>query len=107
LDVKRYPPEGGEQVITLPPMQAVDTDAHGVGERKDGTLWLHWGDHLILLGPGKPARSYSLEPLLARRTEWAGADIYIETPESLWVGIDGRGRDFARVSFAEAEKRAK
>ncbi|HSP77674.1 MAG TPA: hypothetical protein VLQ93_04050 [Myxococcaceae bacterium] len=108
LDVKRYPPEGGEQVVTLPPLQKVDTNTYGLGVRKDGSLWVHWGDHLVLLGPDKPARSFSLEPLLVRRTEWAGADIYIETPESLWVGIEaGAGRNFVRVDFAEAEKRAK
>jgi hypothetical protein len=108
LDVKRYPPEGGEQVVTVPLLQTLDTKVHGLGMRSNGTLWVHWGDHLVLLAPGKPARNFNIEPLLERRTEWADTAIYIEAPESLWVGIEGgAGRNFVRVGFAEAEKRAK
>lgn len=108
LEVVRYPPEGGEQVTSLPSLHGPDTQTYGLGMRSNGALWLHWGDHLVLLTPGKPPRSFSIEKFLERRTEWAGADIYVQTPpESLWVGIDGRGRNFVRVGFDELEKRAK
>lgn len=108
LEVKRYLPDGGEEVVRVPPLQKVETQVHGVGLRSNGTLWVHWGDHLVLLGADTSPRSFNLESLLQRRTEWAGTDIYIDTPESLWLGIEaGGGRYFARVGFAEAEKDAK
>jgi hypothetical protein len=52
---------------------------------QESALWVHWGDHLALIAPGKPTRT-----------------------EVLWVGLEvGAGRDFLRVNFAGAEKRSK
>jgi hypothetical protein len=98
--------EGEQQIANLGELQKVDEGLHGFGERRDGTLWLHWGDHIGLIAPGKPPRGYDLASLLPRRSEWAGADIYAETPEQLWVGIDDTGRHYVRVDFADIEKRA-
>jgi hypothetical protein len=107
-------PGGGRRVVELPQLPqedidiAYDSQVHGMGERKNGGMWLHWGNHLIFLEPGKPPRAMSIEPLLKRRSEWAGADIYVAEPESLWIGIEvGAGRDFVNVSLAELEKGAK
>lgn len=107
LEVVRYPPEGGEQVTSLPTLRDVDTKPYALGVRSNGGLWVHWGDHIALLTPGKPTMGYSIEPFISRRTAWAGADIYVDMPEALWVGIDGKGRDFIRLSFDELEKRSK
>jgi hypothetical protein len=98
--------EGEQQLANLGELQKVDEGLHGFGERRDGTLWLHWGDHVGLIAPGKPPRSYDLASVLPRRSEWAGSDIYAETPEQLWVGIDDSGRHYVRVDFADMEKRA-
>jgi hypothetical protein len=108
LEIIRHLPEGGEQVISLPGLlQQHDTTVHGLGLRGDGSFWVHWGDHLGLLSPGKPPRAFNLEPLLERKTEWGSADIYLEKPEVLWIGLElGAGRDFLRVDFADAEKRS-
>lgn len=99
LDIVRYPPGGGEQVTTLPSLHDVDDQPYAVGVRANGGLWVHWGDHIALLTPGKPTLGYSIVPFISRRTEWAGVDLYVDTPEALWIGIDGRGRDFVRVGF--------
>ncbi len=80
---------------------------HGLGARKDGTLWLHWGDYLILFPKGKRPVRYNLEPMITRGFEWADAAVYQPKPEVLWVGLDGRVRDYVRVSLDEVEKRAK
>ena len=106
LEVLRHGAAGAEPIATLGALQSADTGLHGVGERDAGGFWVHWGDHIGLLAPGKPARSFSLAALLPRRCDWGG-DIYFQTPDHLWVGIDGRGRDYVRVSLADAEKRAK
>ena len=105
LEIRRYPLGSGEQITTLGPLERRPTP-HGVGERSDGGLWLQWGDHLGLLSPGKPPRSYNLDPIVPHGWEWAGAHIYVKTPESLWVGLDGRGRQYVRVDLAEAERRS-
>jgi hypothetical protein len=108
LEVVRHLPAGGEQVTTLKALQRYDHRPYDMGLRKDGSLWVHWGDHLALITPGKPPRSYNLEPLLERRTEWAGHAVYLEKPEALWVGMEvGAGRTMLRVSFAEIDKRSK
>jgi hypothetical protein len=40
--------------------------------------------------------------------EWAGADTYTVTPESLRIGVDvGAGREFVDVGFAAIENGAK
>jgi hypothetical protein len=98
--------EGEQQLANLGELQEVDEGLHGLGERPDGTLWLHWGDHVGLISPGKPPRSYALASLLPRHSEWAGSDVYVETPEQLWVGIDDSDRHYIRVDFADIEKRA-
>jgi hypothetical protein len=107
-------PDGGRRVVELPQLPAGDIDiaydseVYGMGERKNGGIWLHWGDRVVLLDPGKPPRAVSIEPLLKRRNEWASADIYVAEPESLWIGIEvGSGRDFVNVSLADIEKGAK
>lgn len=107
LEVWRRVPEGDARLASLQALQKIDTQLHGVGERSDGSLWLQWGDHLGLLAPGKPPRSYSLQQMLPRRSEWAAAHRYVKAPEHLWVGIDGPGRHYERVDFSEMEKRAK
>jgi hypothetical protein len=113
LEVVRYPPEGGEQVTSLPALHDVDIEhqvdmkPYSLGVRGNGGLWVHWGDSIALLTPGKPPLGYNLEPFISRRTAWAGVSIYVGKPEALWVGIDGKGRDFIRLSFDELEKRSK
>jgi hypothetical protein len=86
---------------------AADRAVHGMGQRRGGGFWLHWGDHLVLLDDGPP-RAYSLARLLPRGAEWAGADRYEATPERLVIGIDrAGGRDFVSVDLATAEKQAR
>ena len=86
---------------------SVDGAVYGLGQRQGGGFWLHWGDHLVLLGDGPP-RAYSLVSLLPRGGEWAGADLYEATPEKLVIGVDrGAGRDYVSVDLASAEKRAR
>ncbi|HYO52809.1 hypothetical protein [Archangium sp.] len=86
---------------------AIDRAVYGIGQRQGGGFWLHWGDHLVLLGDGRP-RAYSLVPLLPRGSEWAGADRYEAAPEKLVIGADRTaGRDFVSVDFATVEKRAR
>ncbi len=86
---------------------AVDSAVHGIGQRQGGGFWLHWGDHLVLLGDGPP-RAYSLTRLLPPKGEWAGADRYEATPEKLVIGVDrGAGRDFVSVDLATVEKQAR
>jgi hypothetical protein len=85
---------------------AVDGAVYGMGQRQGGGFWLHWGDHLVLLGDGPP-RVYSLVSLLPRTGEWAGADRYEAAPEKLVIGVDlGAGRVFVTVDLATVEKRA-
>lgn len=86
---------------------AIDRAVHGMGQRQGGGFWLHWGDHLVLLGDGPP-RAYSLARLLPSKAEWAGADRYEATPERLVIGVDrAGGRDSVSVDLATAEKRAR
>ncbi|WP_407740927.1 hypothetical protein [Hyalangium sp.] len=106
LEIRRYLAKGGEQSTSIHALRKM-SQVYGLGERADGGLWLHWGDHLGLLSADQPPRSFDLDPLVQRGTEWAGATTYVKTPESLWVGLDGRGRSYVRVDLAEAEKRAK
>ena len=106
LDLRRYPTGGGDvQTTSLGALQT-RVEPYGLGERSDGSLWLHWGEHLALLSPGKPPRGLDLTPLLQRDTEWAGAHTYVKSPESLWIGLDGHGRGFVRVDLADAERRS-
>jgi hypothetical protein len=105
LEVHRYALGGGETTVSLREQRRM-SQPHGVGERRDGGLWLHWGDHLALLSPGRPPRSLDLDPLRPRGFEWAGAARHVEEPEALWRGLDGRGRDHVRLDLAEADRRA-
>jgi hypothetical protein len=106
LEIHCYLAKGGEQSTGIKALSKM-AQVYNLGERADGGLWLHWGDHIGLISPGQPPRSIDLDPLVQRGSEWAGAATYVTTPESLWIGLDGRGRNYVRVDLAEAEKRAK
>lgn len=106
LVLRRYRAGGGEEDLVFPQLEKL-ARAYGIGERKNGHLWVHYGDHLGLVGPDGGARSVNISSLLGRKTEWAGNHVYVAAPESLWIGIDGRGRDMARVDLAAAGRRAK
>jgi hypothetical protein len=85
-----------------------DRGVHGFGERAGGGAWLHWGDHVLLLREGRPPRAFSVARYMKPRGEWAGADTYTVTPESLRIGVDvGAGREFVEVGFAAIENGAK
>jgi hypothetical protein len=113
LSVRRHRGKGAPSGWDLPAFPHTDLDSaadravHGMGQRQGGGFWLHWGDHLVLLGDGPPG-AYSLAHLLPREAEWAGADRYEATPERLVIGVDrGAGRDFVSVDLATAEKQAR
>ncbi len=106
LALRRTRAGGSEEEIVFPQLEKL-AGAYGIGERKNGQLWVHTGDHLGLLAPGGSARVVNIATLLGRKTEWAGNHVYVTAPESLWVGIDGRGRDMARIDFTAAERGAK
>jgi hypothetical protein len=113
LVIHRHTPDGKQDTLRLPASNdpdTIDSNLHALGLRKNGALWMHWGDFVLLfdVNLARNPRAYSVEPLLTRRTEWADVAVYVQEPEVLWIGIEvGRGRDFARVPFAEMEKRAK
>jgi hypothetical protein len=113
LSVRRHRGDGAPTGWDVPAFphadldSAVDRAVYGMGQRQGGGFWLHWGNHLVLLGDGPP-RAYSLERLLPPKTEWAGADRYEATPERLVIGVDRTaGRDFVSVDLATAEKQAR
>jgi hypothetical protein len=69
------------------------------GERAGGGLWLHWANYLFLAEPDGSLRRYPIGSV-RKGGEWAGADIYVEQPESLWLGLDaGGGRRFVEVGL--------
>jgi len=111
LELRRHSWAGAVQVTLLKGSEkkgSWDHNVHALGERENGSLWLHWGDFLMLLPPKGTPRAYDIEPLLTRRTEWADVGLYSAKPETLWVGIErGGSRDFVRLSFDEVEKKAK
>lgn len=85
-----------------------DRGVHGFGERARGGYWLHWGDHVLLLREGRPPLAFSVARYMKPRGEWAGADAYTASPESLRLGVDvGAGRQFADVGFGAIEKGAR
>jgi hypothetical protein len=113
LSIRLHQANGALAGWELPAFPHTDRDStpdravHGMGHRQGGGFWLHWGDHLVLLGDGAPL-AYSLAHLLSRQTEWAGADRYEASPERLVIGVDRTaGRDFVSVDLATAEKRAR
>jgi hypothetical protein len=113
LSVRHHRESGAPTGWNLPAFPLTDRDSvadrtvHGMGQRQGGGFWLHWGDHLVLLGDGPP-RAYSLTRLLPRKAEWAGADRYEAMPERLVIGVDrAGGRGFVSVDLATAEKRAR
>jgi hypothetical protein len=109
LEVRRHTPDGRVELTQLKALKHIDLGVHGLGQRPNGDLWVHWGDHLALLSKGKPTRSHDLSGLVDRRTEWAGVDVYVPAPEeSLWLGLEvGAGRHFTKVRFADLEARAR
>jgi hypothetical protein len=113
LTITRHGVDGSRHVTAVPVLADPDNydhHVHGIGVRKDGRLWMQWGDHLLFFGrnAGAAPRIHNIEPLLTRRAEWAGVDVYVPSQEVLWVGIDSdRSRDFVRLDLADADKRAK
>ncbi len=81
---------------------------YGMGVRPNGTAWLHFGDEMALVDATGVARRTSVRAFVRDQpVEWAGADLYIEKPEGLWIGVEvGPGRDFVWVSFTDLEARA-
>jgi hypothetical protein len=109
--LERRTPEGKMVSSNLIPRNKKfdwDTRIYMFRERPNGDYLLHLGNHLFLIPVKGPMRAMNVEPLLKRRNEWAGADIYIKEPEAIWMGIEvGGGRDFVYQSFADFEKKAK
>jgi hypothetical protein len=112
MDINRR--EQGVQSWSLPRDARRDIDAgedenvHGFGERNNGTFWLHWGDRIVLLSPGKPARAVDISKRLKLGQEWASADRYSATPETLTIGIDfAGGRTFVDIPLSTIERSAK
>jgi len=106
LTIVRHLPEGGAQETRLPTFKDLDK-FYAFGQREKGGFWLHVGDHIALVNPGKPPRRFSIERYIERFTEWAGQAVYLASPECLWVGLEvRRSRDFLRVNFADIEKGA-
>lgn len=113
LTLTRHGIDGSRHVTAVPVLADPDNydhHVHGIGVRKDGRLWMQWGDHLLFFGRNADAapRIHDIEPLLTRRAEWAGVDVYVPSQDVLWVGIDStRSRDFVRLDLADVDKRAK
>jgi hypothetical protein len=58
--------------------------------------------------PAASPRALSVEPLLGRRDEWAGVDVYVPEQDALWIGVEVKGsRDFVRIDLADVDKRVK
>lgn len=109
LELRHHPLDGAAPYVTrLGPSKTWDHRVYGFGVRRGGALWVHWGDYLVQLDKRGRVSGYPLEPLLSRRSEWAGAAIYSEQTDSVWIGIEaGPGRNQARVRFARVDKRAR
>lgn len=72
----------------------------GRGYRADGSVWYQLGDDLALIDSAGTVRRVDLVKLIGFKPEWAGAAVYVEQPESLWLGIEiGAGRDWIRFGF--------
>lgn len=113
LEIRRHSPKGDLQTLAMPrlprktPGDRPDFQIYTLKERTSGELILHWGDNLFLLARNEPPRRLELKSVV-KASEWAGADIYVPEPESLWIGLEmGGGRDFVVLKLADIEKRAK
>ena len=105
---------GAKATFKIPAIAGKDRDSvddrgvHGFGVRADGSYWLHWGDHVLILRAGQKPRRFSLVSRLPRGGEWGGADAYTAAPESLRIAVDiGPGRRFIDVPFTAIEKGAR
>lgn len=79
----------------------------GRGFRTNGSVWFQLGDDLALIDAAGTVRRVNLVNLLGFKPEWAGSSVYVEQPESLWLGIEvGRGRDWVRFGFDALERAA-
>ena len=63
------------------------------------TVWIHFGDWLILMSDQGKSRKTSLRRLSRKsRPEWAGPSYYVTDPEQFYFGIEKRGgRYFMKV----------
>jgi hypothetical protein len=109
LVVQRLRTDGGgpEREARIPAPVGYDAPIYGFGLRRDGTLWLHWGDRLALLDARDAATGLDLRPLAGRMDEWAGVAIPVEATQSLWIGVEvGARRDYFRVQLDALARRA-
>src|SRR5262249_19174770 len=65
LELRRYRANGKDEAIVFPQLEKLAT-AYGVGERENGELWVHYGDHLGFIAPDGSAKSLNIDNLLAR-----------------------------------------
>lgn len=110
LTVSRLAPDGQQRTTTILPAprgdvdSASDTTVHAIGAR-GASLFLHWGNALVLIDAEGHQRWLNIEPLLKRRTEWAG--VAIPTTDALWIGVEvGGGRDFVQLTWSDFDQRA-
>ncbi len=95
--------------IAPPPRGDVDTaydrSVYGIGRRGE-SLFVHWGNALVVVDAAGKTRALDVEPMLKRRNEWAGAAI--PTKDALWLAVEvGGGRDFVQLTWSDFDKRAK
>jgi len=83
---------GGDEPVNL-----------GLGAWKDGTLWLHRGNELILVDGQGGQRCVDLKAFVADKApEWANAHYAFADPDELWFGIEsGKFRKFIWLGWAE------
>lgn len=111
LTIDRSSADGRTQTQSYPPLprRLKMTDTGGIKalkERANGELVVHWSDYLLL--PGKKNSRLMLLVTPLGEHEWAAADIYLPSPEALFVGAERGGtRDFYRLPFGEIEKLSK
>ncbi len=104
LALLRYDPASGRarSLATL----AKGAELHGFGALRDGRVWVHLGDALLLLGAGGARQSLDLKRLSrVARPEWAGASYCFDDPAQCYIGIEkGAGRYFMRVELARTAR---
>ncbi len=113
LEIRRHTPKGEMTTTALAAFpdksdeERFDPTVRTLKDRANGELFMGWGDYLVLLGSGKPPRFLDISGLAGPEQEMAGAFIYVQPPEALWIGIEvGEARDFVKMTFADIEKRA-